>query len=148
MNLASGTLRGLVAAAVIVAGCASTPEPSERGPFDGMLPAVGDTPPLPVRVEDRTGQLVAVAIADPGMLEDGVSGVPGRDDALHVQWTGGMCDQRVRILVEPVDDGLSVTLDTDRAGACLLAGIGRGLLLEFAQNVDPTTVSFTDVDGP
>ena len=140
------TFLALLIPAMAVAGCASTPV--VRGPFDGLFPAFGDTAPLPVSVDDRTGLVRAVSVVPPGMVDDGISGVPGRDDALHVHWLGGMCDERVRILGEPVDGGLSVTLDTDVVGACLLAGIGRSLMLEFTEPVDPSTVSFTDVDGP
>jgi hypothetical protein len=138
----------LLVAAIAVAACASTPENVQRGPFDGAFAAHGDTAPLPFQVVDRTGLVHSVSIAPSDMITDGISGVPGREDALHVQWLGGMCDHRVRMLVEHAEDGLTVTLDTDRAGACRLAGIGRSLNLGFTTGVDPSTVSFSDVDAP
>ena len=147
MGGGSRLLAALLVAAIAIAGCAATPEPVERDPIAGSFPRAGEIAELPYRVWDRTGFVDAVSVIVPGASVDGVSGVPGRDDALLVHWMGGTCDDEVRIVLERTLDGLALSVDTD-AGCGLLAGFGRTLLLEFTAPIDPSTVSFTNVDGP
>jgi hypothetical protein len=76
-----------------------------------------------------------------------VSQVPGRDDALYVQWIGGMCDRSVVIVVDRAAANLLVTIRTERDfGGCRLAGISRTLMLEFDEPVDASTVALELLD--
>jgi hypothetical protein len=133
-------------AAAGIAGCLSTTEPSVRT-IDGAFPPLEDLPELPFRIADRTGLVQAVSVVNLGNFEEGIRPVPGRDDALSVLWTGGMCDRRVLMEFERRADGLTLNVSTERGfGGCRLAGVLRNLLIEFTQPVDASTVSFSTRD--
>jgi hypothetical protein len=55
-----------------------------------------------------------VAVVDTGAVEEGVSQVPGRDDALYLLWVGGVCDRRVLVIFERTADGPCFTISTER----------------------------------
>ena len=57
-----------------------------------------------------------------------------------------MCDDRVEVAVVPVGPTIRVGLHTDRPdGVCLLAGIGRSVILNLSRPVDPSIVGFEEV---
>lgn len=131
---------------VALAGCGSDVQPRSR-PIDGVFPAQGDVAQLPVRVSDLTGLIKTVSIVAADAGQEGVSQVPGRDDALYLQWIGGMCDRSVVIVVDRPAASLLITINTERDfGGCLLAGISRTLMLEFNEPVDASTVALELLD--
>lgn len=141
---------GLVLAVVLAtfgsAGCGPSDQPGPRA-IDGVFPAQGDLAELPIRVSDVPGVIrtVSIVAADPG--HEGVSQVPGRDDALYVQWLGGMCDRSAVVAVDRAGGGLGITISTERDfGGCRLAGVTRTLMLEFNEPVDASTVVLDVVD--
>ena len=88
-----------------------------------------------------------MAVVNTGIVEEGVSQVPGRDDALYLLWVGGACDRRVLVTFERTADGPGFTISTERDfGGCRLIGIPRNLMFEFTQPIDASTVSFTVLD--
>ena len=122
------------------AGCGSTDQPGPRA-IEGVFPAQGDVAELPVRVSDLDGLISTVAIVAPDGLAEGVSQVAGRDDALHLQWIGGMCDRSALVVVDQSPDGVVVTVSTERDfGGCRMKGIPRTLRLELHHPVDLSTV--------
>ena len=137
------TLFVVVLAMTGLAACGSTDEPGPRA-IDGVFPPTGELPQLPYRVADGTGAVRAVSLGDPGERMEGISQVPRRDDALSVIWTGGMCDRRVLVTLDPSADGMHLNVATERDfGGCRLAGILRHLVLEFNGPVDASTVSLS-----
>ena len=129
-----------------VAGCGPAQETGPRA-IDVRFPAQGDIAALPIRVSDRPGVIrsVSIAAADPG--REGVNAVPGRDDALYLQWIGGMCDRGAEVMVDRVGASLLITIRTQRDfGGCRMAGIYRTLLLELMEPVDASTIGLDVLD--
>lgn len=126
----------LLAAILLLAGC---------GPLGGrqfevvLLHLGGDVRPLPVTLTDTTGTLIGLEAADPdGAWSEGVSALPGDSHAVVVSWVGGMCDNSVTLRLEDRSGSRRVIGSTDRGfGGCLLAGIGRSIVLRFLVPVDP-----------
>jgi len=136
----------IVLAATVLAGCGSGVQPGPRT-IDGGFPAQGDIAALPVRVSDLTGVIRRVSIVGADAGHEGVSQVPGRDDALYLQWIGGMCDRSAAVVVDRTAANVLVTISTERDfGGCLLAGISRTLMLEFDEPVDASTVTLELLD--
>jgi len=118
---------------------------SERD-FEDAFPAFGDIKALPVTFVDRTGLVTSIELGHGGALEDGVSAVAGRPSSLEVSWTGGMCDQRVEVAMLPVGATIKVGLRTERAAeSCLLAGIGRSVILNLERPIEPSIVEFEEL---
>ena len=121
-------------AVVLVAGCALLPP-------DGLqvtLPAVDTIDPLPVTVVDNAGIVVGAAPGEGSFLDDetavAIEAVPGRDDAVWVNWLGGACDDRVTITIDPEGDQFRVATRTQpdvTILACPAVGIFRSVLLEL-----------------
>ncbi len=133
-------------AAVGIAACGSAAPAGPRA-IDGAFPAQGDIAALPVRVSDLRGVVrnVSVVAADAG--HEGVSQVLGRDDAVYLQWIGGMCDRGAEVVVDRAGAGLLVTISTQRDfGGCRMAGISRTLMLELVEPVDASTVALKLLD--
>lgn len=129
-----------------IVGCGSTDEPGPRV-VDGVFPAQGDVAALPVRVSDPSGVIRAVSIFAADAGHDGVTQVPGRDDALYLQWMGGMCDRAAEVVVDRAGAILFVTISTKRDfGGCRLMGISRTLMLELNEPVDASTVAIKLLD--
>ena len=129
-----------------IAGCGPTEATGPRA-IDGAFPAQGDISALPVRVSDLPGVIrnVSIVAADAGL--EGVSQVPGREDAVYLQWMGGMCDRGAEVIVDRVVAGLLVTISTQRDfGGCRMAGISRTLMLELTEPVDASTVALELLD--
>jgi hypothetical protein len=62
--------------------------------------------------------------------------VPGRDDAVLVDWTAGACDEHATVTVDPKGSGFRVTLDTRTTGTgCIALGISRAVVLTLAHPV-------------
>ncbi len=133
-------------ATLVMAGCGSTEQTGPRA-IEGAFPAQGDIAVLPVRVSDLPGVIrnVSIVAADAG--HEGVSQVPGRDDAVYLQWVGGMCDRGAQVVVDRTGAGLLVTISTQRDfGGCRMAGISRTLMLELTESVDASTVALKVLD--
>jgi len=99
-----------------------------------------------VIVEDRAGIVVAIGPVPAG-ARDGVTSIPGRTDALVVSWLGGMCDRRATLTVAATSSGYTIREQTERADSCLLAGIGRSVVLQLAGPVSAENVEFISGNG-
>lgn len=133
-------------ATVTLAGCGANIDPGPRA-IDGVFPPIGDRPPLPFRVIDETGLIRALAVVNQDDLQDGISRLPGRDNAVYVQWLGGACDRLAVLAFEHRVDGHAFTLTTERDfGGCRLVGFQRSLVIEFTQPIDASAVSFDAID--
>jgi hypothetical protein len=128
-------------AAAALAGCTTSTEPEIRD-IQGVFPARGRTMELPFVVSDQLGLIKTVSLAEP-RIDDGVTQVTGRGDAIYLQWTGGMCDRQVSIVFDRTLDGPVLGVATERGfGGCLLAGIARTLRLDLSEPLDASTVAF------
>lgn len=135
----------ILLATMALAGCSSTTDPGVRA-IDGAFPPGGLVAELPFRVSDVVGLVQTVSLAQPHAA-DGVTQVPGRDDAIYVQWMGGMCDREALIVFDRTVDGLGLRITTERDfGGCRMAGISRTLQLDLSEPVDASTVSIVIVD--
>ena len=139
-------LLGCLLGALGMAGCGSAEQAGPRA-IDGAFPAQGDIAALPVRVSDLPGVIRAVSVVAADAGQEGVTQVPGRDDALYLQWLGGMCDRAAEVVVDRAGAGLLVTISTERDfGGCRMAGITRTLMLELNEPVDASTVALEQLD--
>ena len=130
-----------VALGAALAGCGSDNEPGARA-IDGVFPPTGELPQLPFRLSDQTGLIRAITVVEADDVPEGISQVTGRDDALHLEWLGGMCDRRVLVVFEQQADGAAFTVDTEADfGGCRLMGVQRSLAIEFTRPIDASTVS-------
>ena len=128
-----------------LSGCSADSEPRPRA-IDGAFPPTAELPQLPFRVTDQTGLIQGIAVVDPGDIPEGVSQVPGRDDALFLEWLGGLCDRRILVAFAHQADGPVFTVKTEADfGGCRLMGIQRSLVIEFMQPVDAATVSLRTI---
>ena len=135
----------LTVTAAVLVGCIAGDEPSPRV-IDGAFPPRVDLPALPFRVTDRTGLIRAVAAVNPGDVIEGVSQVPGRDDALYLLWIGGACDRQVHLVFDwQAEPTLELTTEHD-LGGCRMVGIDRNLMIEFTRPVDAATVVYGTLD--
>jgi len=129
-----------------IAGCGSADQPGPRA-IDGAFPAQGDVAALPIRVSDALGLIRSVSIVPADAGHEGVSQVPGREDAIYLQWLGGMCDRSTVVVVDRNGESIGLTISTERDfGGCRLAGISRTLMLELSEPVDASTVVLDVVD--
>jgi hypothetical protein len=92
---------------------------------------------LPVLVMDRSGTVKGVAEGSGlGTVDAPVSVTAGPDpSALVVHWTGGVCDQLVRIEVDATSQTVTVSTAV-LPGGCDLVGIDRAVELRFSGHVD------------
>lgn len=103
---------------------------------------------LTVTVDDRTGLVQDVMVPpELGGWLDGVVNPPGRPDQLVVAWMGGMCDRHAILTLERAGAGFRVSERTERPDSCLLAGIGRAVVLQLGAPIAAETVVFDAVLG-
>jgi len=132
----------VLAVAGVVGGCDAEPEPVPPI-LAAQFPPIGAAGPLPITVDDRTGLVRSIEIArSEGNTGDGVSTVVGRPAAIRLQWTGGLCDRRAVLLFDRNGGRIEVTVTTQSADACRLAGIVRAVTLDLAEPIDPGIVVF------
>ncbi len=127
--------------AALLAGCGlRTFEARFAG--DGMVQA------LPVTVDDRTGLVTGVMslVGGAGGWENAATNPFGRPDQLDVSWLGGMCDRHVTLVVEPSGDEFVIRVSTERADACLLAGILRSVRIAFSAPISADLVHLKSDD--
>lgn len=139
-----GLLRLVAVLAIALAGCQPINElfiPTRN--FDVVLPAGGDVArgdvnALPVTVRDDTALVVGIAAADRTEDPPGLVALPGRPNALRVEWFGGLCDRRTLMTLEAHATGYTIDVQTERTKAvCEALGIPRGVVIEFGAVVDP-----------
>ena len=138
---ASFRFAAALAVLVVVAGCAPRQFQLEF-PEDGLVDA------LTVTVEDRTGLVLDVGAAPSGDdWRGGVANPPGRTDQLVIAWLGGMCDRHALLTLERAGAAFRITERTERPASCLLAGIGRAIVLQLAAPIAAETVAFDPALG-
>lgn len=136
-------LRSAFAAILLVAigACSAGPRT-----YEVTYPATAALAALPVELVDHTGLvtgLVTTSTLPPEAAADwreGVRNAAGRPDTLVVDWMGGMCDRRATFTMDVIPGGYRITMLTDTASSCLLAGIGRGVLISLTRPVVGETV--------
>lgn len=113
--------------------------------FETRFEAIPNVDALPVALHDETGMIAAVQPASTDFSLAGVTNPPGRPDVLLVSWVGGMCDSKVDL--QFVRDALRYRFmeHTDRASACLLAGIFRTLRVQLTRPVAAEAVDLVSV---
>jgi hypothetical protein len=128
---------------VVLTGCAATAESSPRV-IDGVLPMFRPSADVPYKVVDHLGIVRAVSVVDPGAVQDGITPVPGRDDAVYVVWASGVCDRWVLIRFLRTTHGRGLRVTTGRElGGCALSQPPRVLLIEFSEPIDARTLAFS-----
>ena len=93
-------------------------------------------------VIDRVGLLTG---AGPGPVEQGLEGIhalDGRPSQLVVAWLGGACDFNTTFTLDGTPPGYTITEQTSRAYGCRLIGVGRAIVLQLTQPIEPAIVTF------
>ena len=129
-------------AAVLIAGCAL----GQPAGIQVTLPAVDPWDPLPVTVVDNAGIVAGAAPADGSFTNEDtderaveIGMLPGRDDAIQVDWTGGACDDRATVTIDPEGDTFRIATHTMQdltALSCPAVGIPRSLVLTLTGPMD------------
>ena len=104
----------------------------------GLRVEVYDTSRLVQRVDATDG---AYSGGAPWIVADTVSGAPNE---LVIDWMGGACLARIRVLVKPIDAGLRLRLMEERTLGgvlgCMAVGVGRRLVLHLWRPISPQNV--------
>lgn len=101
----------------------------------------GEYPGLPITIVDRGGIVVGVEEATVDFGTDPITSPPGRPNAIVYQWVGGACDRDGRIDIDRTDGSITLLRIVEETGtSCTLQGIGRSIVIEFREPVDPATV--------
>lgn len=132
----------LLVAALLVAGCGGTMNAPE---FSITLAGIGPGHDVPVRLVDRAGIVSAVLPYEPqaGELPVEVTNPHGDLRRLAVKWLGLDCDRAVLVTVEQSAEGIvRLQIRVERPTDCLLAGVGRAVLLELTTPVPAGRVLF------
>lgn len=133
----------LVLGTVAITGCSATAESSPRA-IDGVFPMFRPSADVPYEVVDRLGIVRTVSLVDPGDIQDGITPVPGRDDAIYVVWASGVCDRWVLIQLLRTTHGRGLRITTGRElGGCALGQPRRILLIEFSEPIDARALAFS-----
>ncbi|HEX5013157.1 MAG TPA: hypothetical protein VFV72_03280 [Candidatus Limnocylindrales bacterium] len=127
----------LVPIAILVSACLL---PAKQ--FSLTLDGKGVVDDLPVIVEDRSGQVVAVAPALPGQfnLQEGIAAGDAPSDIV-VTWLGGQCDHHAHLAVDAANGIYTITETTESARSCSLAGFLRTVTIRFSVPVRPGSVT-------
>lgn len=135
--------RALIAVLLALAfGACGTSGPEPDGRFSVIVPGSVDVDQLPVDLVDHTGTVVAMGIAN-GRVLDGVVADPADPAVLVVSWTGGTCDVRTTLTVEPTIDTIRINEATEeRPGGCSTAGIARSIAIRFEPRLPIDLVEF------
>jgi hypothetical protein len=117
----------------------------QRGLF-AMLPGDGPVGALPVTILDDAGVVLGVE-AGPIEGREGIVPATERTNAVVYQWIGGLCDRLVTIRIDRLDGRISLLRTDETTGTtCLLAGIGRSVVIDFRGPIDPASIiDLTDV---
>jgi len=139
---ARSSLLALVLGVVAVAGC-SAAESSPRA-IDGVFPIFRPRADVPYKVADHVGIVRAASLVDPGAVQDGITPVPGRNDAIYVAWASGVCDRWVLIRLLGTSHGRGLRVTTGRElGGCALDQPRHVLLIEFRGPIDARALAFS-----
>ena len=141
MRARSGLL-ALVLGVVAMAGC-SAAESSPRV-MDGIFPMFRPRADVPYRIADHLGIVGTASLVDPGAIQDGITPVPGRDDAIYVAWASGVCDRWVLIRLLRTSHGRGLRVTTGRElGGCALDQPLQVLLIDFSEPIDAQAMAFS-----
>ena len=129
-------------ACVASAGCGGGPIAT---PFLANYPAAtagGDA--VPISLIDQTGLVTGLAVANEAAAE-GVSAVPGQPNALRASWAGGVCDDRVTLVLNKLGAGYELAIHNHprfTAGIeCDASAVTRAVDITFTQPIDPAALS-------
>jgi hypothetical protein len=130
-----------IATLLIVAFIALGPVLPSRG-LTTVLRGSGDILPLLVTIVDGSGTVIAVSGGGGELGEgDAIVAVAGRPNAIEYHWLGGLCDRAATIRVERSDGSTTLYRSEVQSGTtCLLAGVGRSVVIEFLEPIDPRSV--------
>ena len=127
--------------------CAAGP-PTYSAQFPGSAePGTVVLKAEPVDLVDFTGLVTGIAIAGQEFTEDAILVVPGDQRALRVSWTGGACEDRVRLVLSETATGLALVVDADPSLAgmlgCPALGVPRSVIVTFNRAIEPRDIAFT-----
>ena len=129
-------------ACVAFAACGGGPVPT---PFSIAYPAAtADGDAVAISLIDQTGLVTGLTVADEAAAE-GVSAVPGRPNALRASWAGGVCDDRVTLVLNKLGAGYELAIHNHprfTAGIeCDASAVTRAVDITFTQPIDPAALS-------
>jgi hypothetical protein len=131
---------GPALAAVLVmaiAACGLIPRTFEVG----FAPS-GSVEALSVVLVDHTGLVTGLDLPSQSSEDwrEGVRNGAGRPDSLVVGWLGGMCDRRATLTLDEVPGGYRIARRMNSVDRCLLAGIGRSVIVSLSRPVAADSV--------
>ena len=131
----------VVAVAIALGACEGELEPADPHSWTAVFPAMGAVKALPVAVADQTGVVIGVELSNGfASFQEGANAVAGRPNALAIGWVGGACDRQVAITVTKSGRWTVAIQTAQAAGACILVGFSRDVILMTRQPVDAAAV--------
>jgi hypothetical protein len=105
----------------------------------------GSVDALSVVLVDHTGLVTGLDLPSQPWeaSRGGVSDAASRPDSFVVGWIGGMCDRRATLTLDEVPGGYRITRRMDSADRCLLAGIGRSVVVSLSRPVPAESVQLS-----
>ena len=123
----------------LLAGCFGAPTYSTTFPADGD-PGEVSLDALPVDVIDFTGMVRGVAVAVSDGRPFGPVRAEAKGDVIHVEWTGGACESRVRLVLSPTDRGFALLVKSDSSIGgmlgCPAVGIPRTVDIQLGSSIE------------
>ncbi len=105
----------------VLAACS----PLEPRTIELQVPEDVGWAPWLVTIVDATSTLASAGVG-PFRNQGPVVNPDGRLDALHLEWLGGICDERVKLAIDRTQDGLDILMTrTRRCGE--QAGVERSI---------------------
>jgi hypothetical protein len=134
MRLRSACVAVLV---VTLAACGLIPRT-----FEVSFPSAGSVDALSVVLVDHTGLVTGLDLPSQSSEDwrEGVRNGAGRPDSLVVGWLGGTCDRRATLTLDEVPGGYRITRRMNSVDRCLLAGIGRSVIVSLSRPVAADSV--------
>ena len=134
----------IVAVGLVVLTGALDPRPR----FALALPGGESFSPITVELRDATGLVKAM---EPGAVRGfervevggAVENPPGQARVLEVRWLGGACDDRTELLLAPVADGYTLSMNTigRLVMGCNASGVVRIVNVILSRDVDASRVT-------
>lgn len=99
-----------------------------------------------ISVRDTSGRIEDVEIDPAGLaVPDEITNPAGQPNVVLVPWTGGACDQRTDIAIEPRGSGIALTVHTTVApGPCDAMGVLHVLRLSSLQELPAAAVTISN----
>jgi hypothetical protein len=128
-----GRLSGIATMALVVVASCGPMAPAGHRSFETKLSGDSVTTGLRVVLFDGSGLVTSIEPSTAGPTGNPVDAVPG-ENAITIRWTGGDCDTRTTLTLDPAEIDFHVGITSDTTGqGCRLVGVLRRITVRLSQ---------------